>query len=51
MLERLENENLFNRLQNYPMLKYKLNSLRLKLVQNNFIDKTSAVVTTLALTF
>jgi hypothetical protein len=51
MLERLENDILFYRLQHNPMLKYKLNSLHLKLVQNNFIDKTPVAVTTLALAF
>jgi hypothetical protein len=46
-----KNTALTNRLQQYPWLRHKLHLLRGQLQNNNFLDKTSVAVTTLALLF
>jgi hypothetical protein len=51
MLDRAENDVLANRLQQYPLLRHKLRLLAAQLRSNNFLDKTSGGVTTLALLF
>jgi hypothetical protein len=51
MLKRSENDALANRLQHYPLLRHKLHLLFVQLRSNNFLDKTSVAVTTLALLF
>jgi hypothetical protein len=51
MLDRAENERLAGRLQQYPLLRHKLHLLATQLRSNNFLDKTSVGVTTLALLF
>ncbi len=51
MLDRTENVRLFERLQQYPLLQHKLRLLAAQLRSNNFLDKTSVGVTTLALLF
>jgi hypothetical protein len=49
MLDKTENIMLMQRLQQYPLLRHKLQLLRAQLLTNSFIDKTSIAVTTLAL--
>jgi hypothetical protein len=51
MLDRAENDVLAGRLQQYPLLRHKLHLLAAQLRNNNFLDKTSGGVTTLALLF
>ncbi len=51
MLDRAENDVLANRLQQHPLLRHKLHLLAAQLRSNNFLDKTSVGVTTLALLF
>jgi hypothetical protein len=51
MLDRAENDVLTDRLQQYPLLRHKLHLLAAQLRSNNFLDKTSVGVTTLALLF
>jgi hypothetical protein len=51
MLDRTENVRLFERLQQHPLLQHKLWLLAAQLRSNNFLDKTSVGVTTLALLF
>ncbi len=51
MLDRTENVRLFERLQRHPLLQHKLRLLAAQLRGNNFLDKTSVGVTTLALLF
>jgi hypothetical protein len=51
MLDRAENDVLAGRLQQYPLLRHKLHLLAAQLRNNNFLDKTSVGVTTLALLF
>jgi hypothetical protein len=51
MLDRQENEALTHRLQHYLFLNHKLQLLRSQLHHNNFLDKTSVAVSTLALLF
>ncbi len=46
-----ENDVLAGRLQHYPLLRHKLHLLATQLRSNNFLDKTSVGVTTLALLF
>jgi hypothetical protein len=49
MLDKAENIMLLQRLQQYPLLRHKLQLLRAQLLTNSFTDKTSIAVTTLAL--
>jgi hypothetical protein len=49
MLDKAENIMLMQRLQQYPLLRHKLQLLRVQLLTNSFIDKTSIAVNTLAL--
>ncbi len=51
MLDRDENDVLAGRLQQYPLLRHKLHLLAAQLSRNNFLDKASVGVTTLALLF
>jgi hypothetical protein len=51
MLDRAANDALANRLQQYPLLRHKLHLLSAQLRSNNFLDKTSVGVSTLALLF
>jgi hypothetical protein len=51
MLDRTENVELFERFQQHPLLQHKLRLLAAQLRGNNFLDKTSVGVTTLALLF
>jgi hypothetical protein len=51
MLDRAENDVIAGRLQQYPLLRHKLHLLAAQLRNNNFLDKTSVGVTTLALLF
>jgi hypothetical protein len=51
MLDSAENDRLAGRLQQYPLLRHKLRLLAAQLRSNNFLDKTSVGVTTLALLF
>jgi hypothetical protein len=51
MLDRTENDRLAERLQQHLMLRHKLRLLAAQLRSNNFLDKTSVGVTTLALLF
>jgi hypothetical protein len=51
MLDRAENDVLAGRLQQHPLLRHKLHLLATQLRSNNFLDKTSVSVTTLALLF
>jgi hypothetical protein len=51
MLDRSENDVLANRLQHYHLLRHKLHLLFAQLHSNNFLEKTSVGVSTLALLF